>query len=231
MAIESKKSAKADLANKQVLFFSIGLSASLLLTLGAFEYKQYDKPIVERVGSGTTVFEELLEVPATEIPSPPEVIIQQPRLVEVPDEQEVKQDIKFTVDIEMTAETRIQEVETIVQPEVEEEKSDEIFTIVEVSAEPKGGHAAFYKYVAESIHYPPQAKRMNVQGKVFVEFVVNKDGSITNVIAVKGIGAGCDEEAVRIVKNSPPWNPGRQRGQPVKQRMVMPITFKLYQMD
>jgi protein TonB len=71
------------------------------------------------------------------------------------------------------------------------------------------------------------ARRMRVEGKVFVEFVIGKDGQITDVIVIKGIGAGCDEEAVRIIQSSPPWNPGRQRGKPVKQRMVLPIIFKL----
>jgi protein TonB len=68
---------------------------------------------------------------------------------------------------------------------------------------------------------------MGIDGKVFVEFVINKDGSISDVRAVKGIGAGCDEEAVRVVQGAPSWTPGKQRGKPVKQRMVLPITFKL----
>ncbi len=68
---------------------------------------------------------------------------------------------------------------------------------------------------------------MGIEGKVFVEFVVDKDGSLTQFIVVKGIGAGCDEEAVRIIQNSPPWSPGKQRGKPVKQRMVLPIFFTL----
>jgi protein TonB len=68
---------------------------------------------------------------------------------------------------------------------------------------------------------------MGTEGKVFVQFVINKDGSISDVVAIKGIGAGCDEEAVRIIQSSPQWTPGKQRGKPVKQRMVLPITFKL----
>ena len=68
---------------------------------------------------------------------------------------------------------------------------------------------------------------MGVEGKVFVEFVVNRDGSIVDVKSIKGIGAGCDEEAVRIVQSAPAWKPGKQRGKPVRQKMVIPITFKL----
>jgi protein TonB len=68
---------------------------------------------------------------------------------------------------------------------------------------------------------------MRVEGKVFVEFVVEKDGTLTQFTVVKGIGAGCDEEAIRIMQEAPAWEPGKQRGRPVKQRMVLPIFFKL----
>ena len=77
------------------------------------------------------------------------------------------------------------------------------------------------------MEYPAQARRMGVEGKVFVQFVVDKDGSLTDVKAVKGIGAGCDEEAVEIVKSAPKWKPGKQRGKAVRVRMIIPITFRL----
>jgi protein TonB len=75
--------------------------------------------------------------------------------------------------------------------------------------------------------YPAQARRMGIEGKVFVEFVVDKDGTLTEVKTVKGIGAGCDEEAVRVIQSAPKWKPGKQRGRPVKVRMILPIIFKL----
>jgi protein TonB len=226
MALEIKKTAQADLDNKEVFFFSISLFITLSLILFAFEWKQYDKPIVELISRSTNTFEEVMDVPATEIPPTPEIVVQQPRLVEVPDEQEIKEEIKFVFDIEVTEETKMQVVEVIEAPKVEEH-TDEIFSIVEFSAAPKEGLAAFYQNIAENIKYPAMARRMRVEGKVFVEFVIGKDGQITDVIVIKGIGAGCDEEAVRIIQSSPPWNPGRQRGKPVKQRMVLPIIFKL----
>jgi periplasmic protein TonB len=129
-------------------------------------------------------------------------------------------------DVDITEETKIQEYTPIEVPKIEEE-SEEIFIVVEENAEPKGGYPAFYKFVSENIKYPAQARRMNIEGKVYVEFIVGKDGKITEAKAVKGIGGGCDEEAVRIVMAAPPWNPGKQRGKPVRQRMVLPITFKL----
>jgi protein TonB len=75
--------------------------------------------------------------------------------------------------------------------------------------------------------YPAQARRMGVEGKVFVQFVIGKDGAISDVKVIKGIGAGCDEEAIRVVQSSPSWNPGKQRGKAVKQRYTLPIIFKL----
>ena len=146
-------------------------------------------------------------------------------IVEVPDEEEIEEEIKVNLDIEVTQDTKVEEI--VVKADEPAEETDEIFTIVEESASPKGGMGAFYKYVTDKMKYPPQARRMGIDGKVFVEFVVNKDGSISDVRAVKGIGAGCDEEAVRVVQSAPSWTPGKQRGKAVKQRMVLPITFKL----
>ena len=111
--------------------------------------------------------------------------------------------------------------------EIEEEVVDEIFEIVEDPAAPIGGLKNFYKYVATTLKYPNVAKRLGIEGKVFVQFVVDKTGKITNVKAIRGIGGGCDEEAVRVLAASAAWKPGKQRGKPVKQRMVIPINFKL----
>jgi protein TonB len=85
----------------------------------------------------------------------------------------------------------------------------------------------FYKYVSKNIEYPKQARRMGIEGKVFVQFVVDKDGSLSDVKVIKGIGAGCDEEAIRVLKESPKWTPGKQRGRPVRVRMSLPIFFKI----
>jgi len=222
--MELKKNPKADLTRKTGLFFSIGLFVTMSLVLAAFEKRQYEAKIEDLVKRNADIFEETIEVPPTEIPPPPPPSVQAPVIVEVPDEEEIEEEIQVNLDIEVSQDTK---VEDIVVKEEAKEETDEIFTIVEESAAPKGGMAAFYKYVGDKMKYPPQARRMGIDGKVFVEFVINKDGSITDVKAVKGIGAGCDEEAVRVVQGAPSWTPGKQRGKPVKQRMVLPITFKL----
>jgi protein TonB len=223
--MELKKNPKADLTKKSLFFFSIGLFVTMSLVLTAFEWKNHEAKIEDLVERRTDIFEETIEVPPTDIPPPPPPQVQAPVIVEVPDEEEIEEDIKVNLDIEVSQDTKVEEI--TVKAEEPKEEVDEIFTIVEESAAPKGGMAAFYKYVGDKMKYPPQARRMGIDGKVFVEFVINKDGSITDVKAVKGIGAGCDEEAVRVVQSAPAWTPGKQRGKPVKQRMVLPITFKL----
>ncbi len=92
---------------------------------------------------------------------------------------------------------------------------------------PVGGMVNFYKYVGKNMKYPKDARRRGIQGKVFVQFKVNEGGRLVEVETIKGIGVGCDEEAERVVNNSPEWIPGKQRGQPVKVKMILPLTFKL----
>jgi len=227
MAIEIKKNPKVDLNTKRGLIFSLSLVITLSLVLYAFEWKQYDNSIVQLSSKQTNVFETMVEVPSTVIPPPPEVIVQQPQLVAVPDEEEIEQEIKFVFDVEVTEDTKVEEYKPIEVTKAEEEDVDQIFVVVEENAQPKEGISEFYKFVSGNIKYPAQARRLQVEGRVYVEFVVGKDGKIFDANAVKGIGAGCDEEAVRIIMAAPSWNPAKQRGKPVRQRMVLPITFKL----
>lgn len=224
--MEPKKSEKADLTNKSWLFFNIGLVITLLIVVSAFEYSGRDNADAKDLAQNQNLIEEIMEVPPTEQPPPPPPKIQQPEIIEVPDEEEIEEEIEVEFDVEVTEDTKVEEI--VIAPVVEEKEDvDQIFLVVEETATPKGGMAAFYKYVGDKMKYPAQARRMGIEGKVFVEFVINRDGSITDVKAIKGIGAGCDEEAVRVVQSAPPWNPGKQRGKPVRQRYVVPITFKL----
>ncbi len=223
--MEAKKTEKADLTKKTTFFFSIGLMVTMSLVVTAFEWKDYDESLVDLMAKNTNTFEETMEVPPTEQPPPPAPVIQQPQIIEVKDEEEIKDDIKVNLDVEVTDETKVEEI--VVQAEQPKEETDEIFTVVEESATPRGGMQAFYKYVGEKIKYPAQARRMGIEGRVFVEFVINKDGTLSDVRSIKGIGAGCDEEAVRIIQSAPAWNPGKQRGKSVKQRYTLPIIFKL----
>ncbi len=226
--MEAKKYPQADLSAKRNLFLAIGLLSAISIALMAFEWKQFDAPIVDLTSKTTLIEDTFIEVPPTEILPPAPPVIQQPKLTEVPNEEELKQEIQFVFDVEVTEGMKVQEAPVLeIKPIAEPEETDQIFTIVEDQAEPKDGFVGFYNYVNSTITYPAAAKRMGVQGKVFVEFVVSKTGELTDIRTVKGIGAGCDEEAERVIKNSPAWNPAKQRGKTVRQRMVLPITFKL----
>jgi protein TonB len=223
--MEIKKNPEVDLNKKTGLFLNIGLVVSLLIVITAFEWRFYDEGELMDLGQVSDEFEDVMEIPPTEQPPPPPPKIQQPEIIEVPDEEEIEEEIEVDLDVEITEETVVEDI--VFEAPVEEEVADEIFTIVEDQPSPKGGMAAFYEYVGKKLKYPAQARRMGIEGKVFVEFVVDKDGSITDVKAIKGIGAGCDEEAIRVIQTAPKWNPGKQRGRPVKVRMILPITFKL----
>ncbi len=103
----------------------------------------------------------------------------------------------------------------------------ELFQIVDEPAMPPGGYEEFYQYIANNMKYPAQAKEEGIQGKVYIQFVVEKDGSITEVKAVKGIGGGCDEEAIRVMSSSDRWSIPKQNGHAVRQRIILPVTFRL----
>lgn len=117
------------------------------------------------------------------------------------------------------------------QPEmpvaVKVDESNQIFTAVEQNPEFMGGMDALLKFLQKNLRYPTPAVNANVGGKVFMQFVVGQDGSITKVDVLKGIGFGCDEEAQRVVKLMPRWSPGKQSGRPVAVRYTLPISFQL----
>ena len=119
------------------------------------------------------------------------------------------------------------EIDTQNDIQISNETSDEIFTMVEEQPIFKGGTPGFYQYISENLEYPEQAQVENIQGRVYVQFVINKEGVVEDVVALKGIGGGCDEAAVSVVESLPKWTPGKQRGKAVKVRMVLPVEFKL----
>jgi TonB family protein len=133
------------------------------------------------------------------------------------------------------AEINLSKDETLVTPPLPIDEPDatkkikkrEIFTAVEQNPEFAGGQAEMYRYLGENIKYPAAAQRANISGRVFVKFVVEDDGSIGDVVVMKGIGFGCDEEAIRVVKSMPRWKPGVQNGKNVRVYYNMPIVYKL----
>lgn len=113
---------------------------------------------------------------------------------------------------------------------VEEEgcfSSEEVFVAVEYMPEFPGGDLARMKFLQENIIYPKSARRKGIQGTVFATFVIERDGSITDVRVLRGIGGGCDEEVVRVIQNMPKWKPGIHKGKPVRVQFNMPVRFTL----
>jgi protein TonB len=186
-----------------------------------------DKPSIE-------VSVEMLKPPAEETPPPPPpppVDIKMPKFTvpivvneDVENTMESQDELSIRPTSPMTpdnGEISIQEQET--PPVIEQPKPVEIFTVVEEQPYLNG----LYEYLSQNIKYPEEAKELGIQGKVFVTFVVEKDGSITNVKVLRGIGGGCDEEAIRVVQNMPKWSPGKQRGQAVRVQFNLPVKFTL----
>ncbi|MBR1775392.1 MAG: energy transducer TonB [Bacteroidales bacterium] len=106
-------------------------------------------------------------------------------------------------------------------------RKDSVYVICEKMAEFPGGVEAMYQFLSQTIKYPKQAIENKTAGKVFVTFVIEKDGTISKVAIIKGIGNGCDEEAIRVVKAMPKWKPATDKGKTVRQRYVLPINFVL----
>jgi protein TonB len=225
--MDQKKSQKADLENKKVIFRQIGLIIALAVMLFAFEYKSYDKEIVD-LGTREVVDipEEIIPITEQKVkPPPPPPPKQVVKINVVEDDVEVEDEID--IDVEADENTEIEEYIPI---EVEEEESAEeqqIFMVVESMPAFPGGEVELHRYLAENIKYPQMAKESGIQGRVFVTFVVEKNGSVTDVKVLRGIGGGCDEEAIRVVKNMPKWTPGKQRGKPVRVQFNLPVKFTL----
>ncbi len=222
---DKRKSPKADLESKKILFTQIGLVFALAVILLAFEWKTFEKQefnLARRAVDDTP--EEMIEITQHEKPPPPPAPPVQTTVIEiVEDDMEIEDDIE--IDVEDDQDTEAQEY--IPVAEEEEEAEEVIFTVVESMPGFPGGDGARIKYLNENIKYPQMARESGIQGRVFVTFVVEKDGNVTDVRVLRGIGGGCDEEAVRVIKNMPRWNAGKQRGKSVRVQFNMPILFKL----
>lgn len=222
--MEAKKSPKADLESKRRVFLQIGIIVALALVWAAFEYKQYDRGIADLGALEVEIIEEE-DIPITRHePPPPPPPDPSTELVIVEDDVEIEEE--FTIDIEATANTEVSEFALVIVQE-EEVAEDVIFTIVEDQPGFPGGDEARMRFLQENLRYPTMARESGIQGTVFVTFVVERDGSVTDVRILRGVGGGLDEEAVRVVRMMPRWNPGRQRGQPVRVQFNMPIRFML----
>jgi periplasmic protein TonB len=230
--MEIKKTPKADLENKKLLFREIGLMISLAAVLVAFEWSSKDKES-STIQAGPQAAVEVENVPITqqETPPPPENI-REPVVSDVL--QIVNNDVKVASTILNTEDVKGVGVDikdyVVTQAAPEEAAEEEVIPFAIVEEKPKfqgGDQNDFTKWVFSHIEYPEIAKENGVQGRVTLQFTVDTDGSVKNVSVLRGVDASLDKEAVRVVSSSPRWTPGRQRNKNVKVRYTFPVIFQL----
>lgn len=231
--MEIKKSPKANLENKKLLFKEIGLVIALGLTLLAFNWSTSEKAVSTlEADQQVEVEEEIVPITNDTPPPPPETSVAEPVMSDIIDI--VDDDIKVDTKIIINEDDKNQGVEIkeyVQAAEIAEEVVEEDvipFAIVEDKPMFQGKDAnEFTKWVYNNIVYPEIAKENGVQGRVTLQFEIGKDGTVTNVKVLRGVDSSLDKEAVRVVSNSPKWTPGKQRGKAVKVKYNFPVTFQL----
>lgn len=226
--MEAKKSKKATIENQRGSWLLMGVVVALAFMFVSFEWTQHDVRIATNSLANDPIFVEQL-VPITypeeklEPPPPPETTVSE--LIEiVTNEQEVASTV-------LTTSENIGEIADVVwiAPVVETQEVEE--DIIHVSAEfmPEfpGGTSALMKYLSSNIKYPVMSQEIGSQGRVIVQFVVDKDGTITTPVVVRGIDAYLDKEALRVISAMPKWKPGTQNGKKVRVKYTVPVVFKL----
>lgn len=224
--METKKTKRANVERQTGFFgnfFLIGLVVSVGVVIVAFQWRSYDKT-QQQLTSDIKVPEEeqIAEVTKQKKkkpkpPAPPEIEVVEDD-VDVEDDQPEVQSADMVEDMSVDLPSGGGE---------ETQKEDEIFVAVEDQPEFPGGKNELFRYLRNEIEYPRSAKEAGIEGTVIVNFVVNKDGSITDVQIGRGVTDKLDQEATRVVKNMPDWKPGKQRGKPVRVRYRVPIRFSL----
>lgn len=224
--MEVKKSPKANLESKKTLFLEIGFVVALALLLFAFEWKA---ETAETSGFATTaegVVEEEITPITQQQSTPPPPPPPAPKLTDllniVDNDQHVDDDLEIT-DAEDVSSNTVVDVKSF-DYATEETGEEHIFTVVETEAKFPGN---VNKWLSTHVNYPNLAQENGVQGKVILGFVIEKDGSITDIKVLRSVDASLDKEAIRVVQTMPKWSPGKQRGKAVRVAFTLPINFQL----
>ena len=228
--MEIKKSEKANLENKKLLFVEIGLVISLAITLFAFEWTSTETEVAVLEDTQELVLEEEIIPITQEAPPPPPAAPKIPVLSDqidiVDDEIEVDDDLFMNLEDDSSLGVEIMDYVEVEEEVVEEEAIP--FQLVEEKPSFQGGDAnQFSKWVNSRLVYPEIAKENGVQGRVTLQFTVEKDGSVTKVKVLRGVDPSLDKEAVRVVSMSPKWSPGKQRDRAVPVTYTFPVIFQL----
>ena len=228
--MEVKKSPKADLNNKKLLFVEIGLIIALLVTLGAFEFKSKEKKESVFAQENTELIEEEIIPITQDTPPPPPEAPKIPILsdqIDIVDDNIKVDDNILNLEDDANLGVEIMDYVEEVQEEVVEEEAIP-FALVEEKPKFQGGDAkTFSTWVSQHLEYPEIAKENGVSGRVMIEFTVMPDGKVANVKLLRGVDPSIDKEAIRVVQSSPKWTPGRQRDRAVKVTYQFPVIFTL----
>ena len=227
--MEVKKSPKADLENKKTTNLLAGAIIILAVLFVGFEWSERDKKVTTDTGIETVIFEEEI-IPITEqeqpkqAPPPPEAPKVEEVLEIMDNDSEVEEStIQASDDTQAAVEVKY----TPVEVEEEDVEEQQIFQVVEEMPEFPGGMAECMKFLSKNIKYPTISQENGVQGRVIVQFVVNRDGSIVDPVVVRGVDPYLDKEALRVISSMPKWKPGKQRGKAVRVKYTVPVMFRL----
>ncbi|MBI3143193.1 MAG: energy transducer TonB [Bacteroidetes bacterium] len=224
--MEPKKSPSADVERWSGVYRDLGLVIALALVLSAFTYRK--TTVIENTLTSNIVFDEeedLADITKEEQkppppPPPPEIqVVEDEEIIEEkqPEFEEVDIDVDFEQDLE--------------EPVIEDEADEPVFAVVEEMPEFPGGQAALIQFLSKYVVYPEMEKQNDIEGVSYVQFVVDKDGNITNVKILPGTESkgtqNMHNEAMRVITSMPKWKPGKQRGKAVKVSYQIPVRFKL----
>ncbi len=228
--MEIKKSEKANLENKKLLFVEIGLVVSLAITLFAFEWTSTETETAVLEDNTEVLIEEEMISTQMDTPPPPPAAPKIPVLSDqidiVDDEIEIEDDMFMNLEDDASLGVEIMDYVEVEEEVVEEEAIP--FQLVEEKPSFQGGDAnQFSKWVNQRLVYPEIAKENGVQGRVTLQFTVEKDGTVTKVKVLRGVDPSLDKEAVRVVSQSPKWKPGKQRDRAVPVTYTFPVIFQL----
>ncbi len=228
--MEVKKTPKADLNNKKLLFVEVGLVLALLVTIFAFEHKTTEKKEAALSADDTALIEEEIIPIIQDTPPPPPETPKMPVLsdqIDIVDDNIKVDDNILNLEDDANLGVEIMDYVENVQEEVVEEEAIP-FALVEEKPKFQGGDAkTFSTWVSQHLEYPEIAKENGVSGRVMIEFTVMPDGKVANVKLLRGVDPSIDKEAIRVVQSSPKWTPGRQRDRAVKVTYQFPVIFTL----
>ena len=227
--METKKTPKANLESKRPTWLLVGYVTVLAFMFVAFEWTR-DIRVDTSGRINENVFEQDMEIPLTRqpelTPPPPPQVTPINDVLTIIDDDATAEETNFASLEETGEDVVIKHIPVTVDEEVVVE--DDIFVVVEENPQfPNGGTAGLLQYLGKNIKYPTIPQENGTQGRVTVQFVVNKDGSIVDVKVIRGVDPYLDKEAVRVISTMPKWIPGKQRGVPVRCKFTVPVMFKL----